>query len=167
MTPNGHSPVIAYIGLGANLGDAIGTLLDACEALHQLPETKNVRVSGFYKTAPIDATGPDYINAVAEITTHLAPLTLLHALFAIEHTHGRERSYINAPRTLDLDLLLYGNQTIASTELTVPHPRMHQRAFVLKPLVELAPNLQLHQRSVTELLANCADQDITPLDKEI
>lgn len=166
MTPNSTPPVIAYIGLGANLGDAIGTLLQACEALHQLPETTHVRISGFYKTVPLDAMGPDYINAVAEITTRLAPLELLHALFEIENTHGRQRSYKNAPRTLDLDLLLYGTQTIVSTDLTVPHPRMHERAFVLCPLAELAPHLHLRQGSVKKLLAACADQTISPLDDE-
>lgn len=167
MTLNSSDPVISYISLGANLGDAVGTLLDACEALHQLPATTNVRISGFYKTAPIDATGPDYVNAVAEITTCLAPLDLLHALFNIENQYGRERSYINAPRTLDLDLLLYGNQTIASAELSVPHPRMHKRAFVLIPLAELAPHLRLEQGSLDELIAKCVDQEIKPLDDEL
>ena len=166
MTKPTSSPVIAYVALGANLGDTIGTLLAASEALHQLAHTKNVRISGFYKTAPIDAEGPDYLNAVAELSTQLAPLELLHALFAIENQYGRERSTTNAPRTLDLDLLLYGDLQLHSDELIVPHPRMHQRAFVLRPLQELAPTLRLEQGSIAQLLATCADQSIQPLDAE-
>ena len=88
----------------------------------------------------------------------------LHHLLAIENQHGRERHYTNAPRTLDLDLLLYGDQTIQTDDLIVPHPRMHLRAFVLQPLAELAPNLQLAQGSIQQLLQACADQAITPLD---
>lgn len=158
------APVIAYVALGANLGDPIGTLLDACEALHQLPETSGVQVSGFYRTAPIDADGPDYINAVARLQTRLSAHQLLQHLLAIENQHGRERHYTNAPRTLDLDLLLYGDQTIQTDDLIVPHPRMHLRAFVLQPLAELAPNLRLAQGSIQQLLQACADQAITPLD---
>ena len=163
---NSTKPVIAYVALGANLGDPIGTLLEACEALHQLPQTSEVCVSGFYRTAPVEADGPDYINAVAQIKTALAPFDLLHALFAIENTHGRERSYTNAPRTLDLDLLLYGDQTIQTDELIVPHPRMHLRAFVLHPLAELQPKLVLAQGTLQQLLAACSDQAISPLDQE-
>ena len=152
--------VTAYIGLGANLGDPISTLLDACDALHALPQTKNICISGFYRTAPFEADGPDYINAVASIKTQLSAHELLQQLFLIENTHGRERSYTNAPRTLDLDLLLYGDQKIETAELTVPHPRMHLRAFVLQPLVELNPRLKLDQGTVAELLLACSDQTI-------
>lgn len=160
------TPTLAYVALGANLGDPIGTLLEACEALHQLDHTTEVQISGFYKTAPLDADGPDYINAVASLKTRLAAPDLLQALFAIETAHGRERSYHNAPRTLDLDLLLYGSEEFNTPELTLPHPRLHLRAFVLHPLAELAPKLQLAQGSIQDLLQTVADQAITPLDAE-
>lgn len=163
---NLSAPTLAYIALGANLGDAIGTLLNACDALHQLDQSSEVRISGFYKTAPVDADGPDYINAVAEIKTHLSAPELLQALFAIEDTYGRERAYHNAPRTLDLDLLLYGKDQFDTPELTVPHPRMHLRAFVLRPLAELAPKLILPQGSIQELLKTVSDQAIFALDDE-
>lgn len=166
MTNLNPSPTLAYIGMGANLGDAIGTLLNACDALHQLEHTSDVRISGFYQTAPVDADGPDYINAVAAISTRLTAPALLEALFAIENEHGRERSYLNAPRTLDLDLLLYGTEQFTLPELTVPHPRLHLRAFVLRPLAELAPTLQLAQGSIKDLLQRVADQPIRPLDQD-
>ncbi|MEZ2743166.1 2-amino-4-hydroxy-6-hydroxymethyldihydropteridine diphosphokinase [Paenalcaligenes hominis] len=166
MTNLNPSPTVAYIGMGANLGDAIGTLLKACEALHQLEHTTDVRISGFYQTAPVDADGPDYINAVAAITTRLTAPALLQALLAIENEHGRERNYPNAPRTLDLDLLLYGNEQFALPELTVPHPRLHLRAFVLHPLAELAPTLQLAQGPIQDLLQRVADQPIRSLDQD-
>ena len=159
------NPVIAYIGLGANLGDAIGTLLNACDALRALAHTSHVCVSGFYCSAPIEADGPDYINAVASIKTTLPPQELLQQLFNIENTYGRERSYLNAPRTLDMDLLLYGDQHINTAELTVPHPRMHLRAFVLQPLAELNPHIKLPAGSIKELLQACTDQTIRPLDQ--
>lgn len=161
---NPSTPTVAYIALGANLGDAIDTLLNACEALHQLEQSSDVRISGFYKTAPIDADGPDYINAVAEIKTLLSAPDLLKALFAIENKYGRERIYHNAPRTLDLDLLLYGNEQFDTPELILPHPRMHLRAFVLRPLAELSPKLMLSQGSVQELLNTVSDQTLTALD---
>ncbi len=131
----------AYIGLGANLGDADGALADALRRLAALPQTRLVARSAVYRTAPIDSSGPDYRNAVAELDTALEPAELLRALQAIEQAHGRERPYRNAPRTLDLDLLLYGDRVIATPDLTVPHPRLHERAFVLVPLLELAPDL--------------------------
>lgn len=129
----------AWIGLGANLGDARATLQAAVSAMAGLPETRLLRVSSLYRSAPVDAAGPDYLNAVAELDTRLEPLDLLHALQALEMAAGRERPYRNAPRTLDLDLLLYGDQRIHSPALTVPHPRMAERAFVLLPLTELCP----------------------------
>lgn len=131
--------VLAYVGLGANLGDAQATLAAALLSLRGLPRTQVQRVSAFYRTAPIDSHGPDYVNAVAALDTNLPPLDLLAQLQAIENAFGRERPYRNAPRTLDLDLLLYANERIASPTLTVPHPRMHERAFVLVPLAEIAP----------------------------
>lgn len=161
---NTATAVTAYVALGANLGDPIETLLNACDALQQLPQSSEVRISGFYRTAPIESNGPDYINAVASLKTQLDPHKLLHCLFDIENEHGRTRDYVNAPRTLDLDLLLYDNQKIQTEDLIVPHPRMHLRAFVLQPLAELNPNLELPQGKLSQLLEACADQGITPLD---
>lgn len=131
----------AWIGLGANLGDARAALRAAVRALAALPGTRVLRVSSLYRSAPVDAGGPDYLNAVAELDTPLAPLALLHTLQSIEQAAGRERPYRNAPRTLDLDLLLHGDERLDSPELTVPHPRMGERAFVLLPMAELAPGL--------------------------
>jgi len=139
MTQGPRSEVHAWIGLGANLGDRGAALARAVQALAGLPGTRLVQVSGLYASAPIDAGGPDYLNAVAELTTQLVPLALLDALQAIEQAAGRERPYRNAPRTLDLDLLLYGDQSMDSERLTLPHPRMGERAFVLVPLAEIAP----------------------------
>ncbi|WP_291011527.1 2-amino-4-hydroxy-6-hydroxymethyldihydropteridine diphosphokinase [Hydrogenophaga sp.] len=133
--------VIAYVGLGANLGDSPQAVRDAIAALAATPGVSLVQASSLYRSAPVDATGPDYINAVACISTRLTAPALLHALQAIENTAGRERPYRNAPRTLDLDLLLYGDAGIASPDLTVPHPRMGERAFVLLPLREISPGL--------------------------
>lgn len=133
----------AWIGLGANLGDTRVTLEAALAALAALPKTRLLRCSSFYRSAPIDSGGPDYLNAVAELETSLAPLQLLAALQAIESAHGRERPYRNAPRTLDLDVLSYGDVVLDSPCLTLPHPRLHERAFVLLPLLELAPDLSL------------------------
>jgi 2-amino-4-hydroxy-6-hydroxymethyldihydropteridine diphosphokinase len=130
-----------FVGLGANLGDALATLRTAFEALDALPGTRCVARSSFYRSAPVDAQGPDYINAVAELRSTLEPAALLAALQAIEARLGRERPHRNAPRTLDLDLLRYGERRIDSPTLTLPHPRMHGRAFVLLPLAELAPAL--------------------------
>lgn len=136
-----HNNVTAYIGIGANLGDARANVLDAVERLRRAEGCTLHAVSSLYRTAPIDSSGDDYINAVARIHTTLDAETLLQSLQAIELAHGRERPYRNAPRTLDLDLLLYGDDTIASPALTVPHPRMTERAFVLVPLLELQPGL--------------------------
>ena len=138
--------VTAYIALGANLGDAVSALQQAVSAIKTLPDCAVKKTSSFYKTAPQEilpeyAPGNDYINAVIEIETKLPAPTLLQNLLQLELAVGRERPYINAPRTLDLDLLLYGSARIDSTHLTVPHPRMWQRAFVLVPLAEIAPHL--------------------------
>ena len=131
--------VHAWVGLGANLGDAAAALRQAVQALAHTPGIRLLRTSSLYRSAPVDAGGPDYLNAVAEIATTLDAHALLAALQAIEQGAGRERPYRNAPRTLDLDLLLYGTQHITTPDLTVPHPRMFERAFVLQPLAELAP----------------------------
>ena len=128
-----------YIGFGSNLGDARGNVQHAILRLGQLPSTSLGAQSSLFRTAPIDAGGDDYINAVARIDTGLPAPDLLQALQAIEQDFGRERPYLNAPRTLDLDILLYGQQTIASDTLTVPHPRLTQRAFALIPLLQIDP----------------------------
>lgn len=130
----------ASIALGANLGDGRATLRAARDAIASLPQTALIAFSSFYRSAPIEATGPDYWNAVALVDTALSPLALLDALQRIEAAHGRERPARNAPRTLDLDLLLYADRRIDEPALTVPHPRMHQRAFVLRPLAEIWPD---------------------------
>ncbi|MDY0308825.1 MAG: 2-amino-4-hydroxy-6-hydroxymethyldihydropteridine diphosphokinase [Castellaniella sp.] len=155
--------VLAWIGLGANLGDAATTLRCAAAELAAVAGVSCLRLSPLYATAPLDSSGPDYVNAVASLHTSLPPLDLLAVLQAIEQRHGRERPYRNAPRTLDLDLLLYGNCAIDQPTLTVPHPRMHERAFVLRPLADLAPGLVLAQGSLADLLARCADQPIRRL----
>lgn len=131
----------AYVGLGANLGDARRALASAVDALAALPDTRLVALSSLYRTAPIDSSGPDYLNAVAALDTALAPEALLDRLQAIEAEHGRERPYRNAPRTLDLDLLLHGDAVRDTERLLLPHPRLHRRAFVLLPLLELEPAL--------------------------
>ena len=131
----------AWIGLGANLGDARQTLRSALAALAALPGSRWVARSSLYRTAPVDAAGADYVNAVALIETSLDAERLLRALQAIEARHGRQRPFRNAPRTLDLDLLLHGDAVIATPALTVPHPRLHQRAFVLVPMAEIGARL--------------------------
>jgi 2-amino-4-hydroxy-6-hydroxymethyldihydropteridine diphosphokinase len=155
--------MIAWIGIGANLGDARANVLDAIERLARLPGARLVQASSLYRTAPIDSSGDDYVNAVAALDTTLDAHALLQALLAIEQAHGRERPYRNAPRTLDLDLLLYGDEIIDDAPtLIVPHPRMHERAFVLAPLAEVSPDLVIPGRgAVSALLANVGDQGIT------
>jgi 2-amino-4-hydroxy-6-hydroxymethyldihydropteridine diphosphokinase len=157
--------MIAWIGIGANLGDARANVLDAIERLARLPGARLVQASSLYRTAPIDSSGDDYVNAVAALDTTLDAHALLQALFAIEQAHGRERPYRNAPRTLDLDLLLYGDEIIDDAPtLVVPHPRMHERAFVLAPLAEVARNLVIPGRgAVTALLATLGDQGVGKL----
>jgi len=131
----------AYVGLGANLGDAQATLQAAVQALAGVPGCRLLRASSVWRSAPVDAAGPDFFNAVVQLRTTLAPLDLLDALQAIEQRFGRERPYPNAPRTLDLDLLLQGDLPLRTPRLTLPHPRLHRRAFVLQPLLELDPQL--------------------------
>ena len=142
----------AYIALGANLNSPASTLEAALISLDQAEGLRLIKRSSLYRSPPLDADGPDYINAVAEINTTLEPLVLLHSLQAIENQFGRERSYHNAPRTLDHDILLYEAFTSTSTELTVPHPRMHLRSFVLMTFMEFAGNMQLAKGSTANLL---------------
>jgi 2-amino-4-hydroxy-6-hydroxymethyldihydropteridine diphosphokinase len=150
-----REPVEAYIGLGANLGDPMAALRQALDRLAELPHTEVLRASGLYGSTPVDSSGPDYVNAVACVRTRLTAPALLSALQAQENRAGRERPYRNAPRTLDLDVLLYGSARMAGPVLTVPHPRMTERAFVLMPLAEIAPDLV----SATQLAA-VSDQGI-------
>jgi 2-amino-4-hydroxy-6-hydroxymethyldihydropteridine diphosphokinase len=133
--------VLATLGVGANLGDPRAAVRKAIEDLAQLPGTVTVAVSSLYRSAPLDADGPDYVNAVVQVRTELSPDALLAALQAIEQQAGRERPYRNAPRALDLDILLYGEYRVDSDDLQIPHPRMWQRAFVVLPLAEIAPYL--------------------------
>ena len=135
------APVRAYIALVANLGDAPATVHEAMNSLDGVPETHVLARSSLYRTAPIDSSGPDYVNAVVAVDTHLSAVELLRAMQQIELQAGRERPYRNAPRTLDLDLLMYGDLQQDDAQLILPHPRMMQRAFVLVPLHEIAPGL--------------------------
>jgi 2-amino-4-hydroxy-6-hydroxymethyldihydropteridine diphosphokinase len=161
--------VQCFVALGANLGDPVATVKTALEALDALPDARLVGVSALYRTAPVGLKHqPDFINAVAALEVDPAVLpapTFLNLLFAIEARFGRQRSVPNAPRTLDLDLLLYGDMISDDPLCTLPHPRMHQRAFVLAPLAELAPELIIPgQGTVRELLVTCADQAIQRID---
>ena len=138
---------LAYVALGANLDDPSAQIRGAVEALKRLPETHLRRMSSLYRTAPVGVRGqPDFINAVAALDTTLAPHALLASLLTIEADFGRRRDYALAPRTLDLDLLLYDDLTIHTPQLVVPHPRMHLRAFVLAPLLEIAPDCRIPGR---------------------
>ena len=156
---------IAYVALGANLGDPAATIRAAFGALANLPESRVVHCSSLYRTTPVGNTEqPEFINAVAALETTLAPESLLDALFDIEARFGRIRTEKNGPRTLDLDLLLYNNQQLNLPRLTLPHPRLHLRAFVLYPLAELAPDLQLPGRgSIAAWLPAVANQGISRL----
>ncbi len=127
----------AYIGLGSNLGESENFLALALDDLRQEKTITTVKCSSFYRSSPVDSSGPDYVNAVAFIETTLSSMELLQLLQKIEFAHGRERPYRNAPRTLDLDVLLFNNEVSEDSVLTLPHPRMHLRAFVLEPLQEL------------------------------
>lgn len=150
--------VCAYVGLGANLGKAERTVAAAVLALGRLPGTTLDQTSSLYRSRPVDAVGPDFINAVARVHTILTAPELLLQLQRLEQAAGRERPYRNAPRTLDLDLLLFGDARISSPGLVVPHPRMRERAFVLVPLAQIAPGLVSPQD-----LAAVAGQGIEPL----
>jgi 2-amino-4-hydroxy-6-hydroxymethyldihydropteridine diphosphokinase len=150
----------AYIGLGSNLGESHATLARALTDIFALPGVEHGEVSPFYRSAPVQANGPDFVNAVARIRTTLQPLELLAALQSLETAYGRARTYQNAPRTLDLDLLLYDNVVMNEAQLILPHPRMHERAFVLRPLADLAPDIPLTQGSIQDLLNACGEQRI-------
>lgn len=158
MAPMPRPPVRACIALGANLGDARAAVRAAIDDLGRLPHTRLLSASPLYRTAPWQAVGPDFINAVAVVETGLCAPLLLAELQALEADAGRQRTHRNAPRTLDLDILLYGDARIDSPRLTVPHPRMWERAFVLVPLADVAP-----ERVSPALLQGVADQAIERL----
>ena len=154
--------ITAYIGLGSNQGGPRAQIDQAFAEIDGLPATRLAARSPLYRSAPVDAPGqPDFVNAVAAVETELSAAQLLAALQAIESRHGRERPQRNAPRTLDLDLLLFGETACASPELTLPHPRMHERAFVLRPLLDLDPRAEIPGRGAARaLLRVCTAQAI-------
>jgi 2-amino-4-hydroxy-6-hydroxymethyldihydropteridine diphosphokinase len=134
---------IAYVGIGSNLDHPRAHVTSAFDELDKLPHTRVVKKSSLYRSAPLGyAAQPDFVNAVAQLETGLPAERLLAELQELEARHGRQRSFANAPRTLDLDLLLFGDLELRTKALTVPHPRMRERAFVLEPLLEIAPHLQ-------------------------
>jgi 2-amino-4-hydroxy-6-hydroxymethyldihydropteridine diphosphokinase len=157
-----------FIALGANLGNPVLTVQAAILALRELPQTEFVAASSLYRTAPVGLRHqPDFINAVVELIAVLPAPTILESLFAIEARFGRRRTVKNAPRTLDLDLLLFGDELSDDPAMTLPHPRLHERAFVLAPLAEIAPQLLIPGRGrVADLLLQCADQQIEKLDSQ-
>ena len=158
------SKALAYIGLGANLGQPESTLRQALQTLKDSRGIDGIVSSSLYRSAPVNAPGPIYVNAVAAIHTSLAPLPLLAVLRDIEMTFGRQRHFRNAPRTLDLDLLLYDDLCFETPSLTVPHPRMHERAFVLMPLIEIASaGLKIQHQTIEQWLDQCKDQPCEPI----
>ena len=152
---------IVYIGIGSNLGNALQNVTEALNSLNRLPATRVDNSSSFYRTAPVDATGDDYVNAVTRLVTGLAPDPLLNALLDIENRFGRKRPYKNAPRTLDLDVLLYNRELIVTDRLTIPHPRLCERAFVLVPLAEIDPDIVIPEKEpLSTLLHRVSNQKI-------
>ena len=156
---------MAFVGLGANLGEPESQVRQAFQSLDALPHTRVVKRSSLYRSEPQGhAEQPQFVNAVAQLETGLPAERLLAELHAIEASHGRSRSFPNAPRTLDLDLLLFGNAIIKTERLGVPHPRMHERAFVLVPLLEIAPEAEIPGRGPARvLLEKCKDQGVERL----
>ena len=144
------------VAFGANLGEAQATVLQALQDVGALASTQLVKASSLYASAPHEATGPEFVNAVAMYDTDLPPLELLDALQNLEKTAGRERPYLNAPRTLDLDIIFYGDVALDSPRLTLPHPRWQKRAFVLVPLAEISPD-----KVSLALLSNVANQPVS------
>ena len=152
----------AVIGLGANLGDPVAQLRAAIVAIGTLPQTRVLAVSSFYRTAPVGFLAqPEFVNAAVAVDTALAPRALLDGLAAIERAAGRARAFKDAPRRIDLDILLYDERVVDEPGLAIPHPRLHERAFALAPLVDVAPDAVVPGRGrAAELLAQCADQTI-------
>ena len=158
---------LAYIGLGSNLAEPQSQVERALRELAALPRTRLVARSSLYRSAPVGyAAQPDFVNAVAALDTQLGAHELLHELQALEAAHQRRRSFPNAPRTLDLDLLLFGEARIADAELMVPHPRLHERAFVLAPLVEIFPEAEIPGGGAARhLLETCRDQKVEKISR--
>ena len=156
----------AFIGLGANLGEPESQVRGAIAALGSLPRTRLLASSSLYRSAPVGVGAQaDFVNAVAKLETELAPRELLEELITLEARFGRERPFPGAPRTLDLDLLLYGDRVVEEPGLVVPHPRMHERAFVLLPLAEIAAGAAVPRKgSVKTLLAACRNQMIRKIE---
>jgi 2-amino-4-hydroxy-6-hydroxymethyldihydropteridine diphosphokinase len=153
---------VAYVGIGSNLGEPEQQVRQALVELDRMPHTRVVRQSSLYRSSPIGyAPQPEFINAVAQLDTALPAERLLAELQEIEARHGRSRSFANAPRTLDLDVLLFGNSALDAPGLRIPHPRMHERAFVLQPLVEISPEVMIPRLGPAKaLLESCAAQKI-------
>lgn len=162
MPARDQPAVMAMVGMGANLDDPLQQIARAFDELAQLPDSRLTQRSSLYRSAPVGKTDqPAFINAIAVIETRLGARQLLDALLQIEQQHGRRRTEPNGPRTLDLDLLLYGSQTISESGLEVPHPRMHARRFVLDPLVEVAPDCDIPGKGpVRNALAQVLDQGV-------
>ncbi len=155
---------MVYIGIGSNLDNPKEQVLLAIGRLKQLPLTRLAAQSSLYRTAPVDADGDDYVNAVASLLTTLSPEKLLEELHRLETASGRQRPYRNAPRTLDLDILLYADKEMDSPLLTLPHPRMTERAFVLVPLLEIAPSVSIPGKGAARpYLEQVQNQPITLL----
>jgi 2-amino-4-hydroxy-6-hydroxymethyldihydropteridine diphosphokinase len=149
---------IAFVGIGSNLEEPERQVGQALAELDRLPHSRVVRRSSLYRSAPLGhADQPDFVNAVAQLETGLPAERLLAELQEIEARHGRRRSFPNAPRTLDLDILLFGDRALRTENLEIPHPRMRERAFVLQPLLEVAPELQERFRGCLDA---CAAQDV-------
>jgi 2-amino-4-hydroxy-6-hydroxymethyldihydropteridine diphosphokinase len=163
------SPVTAFVALGGNIGDPPAQIRSALRALAELPETRLVSRSSFYRNPPEGGVDqPEFVNAVAGIETRLAPRKLLDHLLEIERAHGRNRDYPKAPRTLDLDILLYGGQVVQEPGLTIPHPRIPERAFVLVPLTEIAPDIEVPGRGrVADLLRNVSASGMIKLPETV
>ena len=157
--------ILAYVGLGANLGEPRRQIEKALSDLRGIPRTRLLQSSSLYRSAPLGYVHqPEFINAVAQVRTDLTAPQLLSELQAIEARHGRSRSFPDAPRTLDLDLLLYGDAIVAEKDLLIPHPRMHERAFVLQPLLEIAPETAIPGRGpASNLLEACSGQSVERL----
>jgi 2-amino-4-hydroxy-6-hydroxymethyldihydropteridine diphosphokinase len=157
---------MAFIGLGSNLADPLRQVSSAMDALSDLPQTRMVRRSSLYRSAPVGyLEQPDFINAVVQLETELSPRDLLDAMLVLEHEHGRTREFCNAPRTLDLDVLLYDDLQHHEHGLTIPHPQMHLRAFVLQPLLEIAPDSVIPGvGSASDASIRCAEQKLERLE---
>jgi 2-amino-4-hydroxy-6-hydroxymethyldihydropteridine diphosphokinase len=153
---------LAYVGIGSNLQDPAAQVKQALAELARIPRTRLLKSSSLYRSAPMGyADQPEFVNAVASLETSLEPKDFLLQLQDIEKRHGRKRSFKDAPRSLDLDLLLFDEIIQAEAKLTLPHPRMHQRAFVLKPLLEIAPGIAIPGVGpAAARLPDCADQTV-------